>query len=166
AAALALGIGAAWLPGASADPHAFARHADTAYAVYAPEQRHPVEVAAVDEAHLRTWLSRRLARTLTIPSLDEYGYALMGGRLLPGEGGPAAQLMYQNRTGERLTLYISPAAPALASVGLLRRADRRTFYWVSGGAGYALSGQLEEGRLRAIASDVCASLGGHPEGWR
>lgn len=164
-AGLALALGVAWL-GASADPRAFARHADAAYAVFAPEQRHPVEVAAADQAHLQTWLSRRLARTLTIPSLDEYGFALLGGRLLAGDAGPAAQLMYQNPAGERLTLYITPAAPALATPGLLRQADRRTFYWVSGGAGYALSGQLGEARLRTIASDVCASLGGHPEAWR
>jgi anti-sigma factor RsiW len=29
----------------------------------------------------------------------------MGGRLLPAEDGPAAQFMYENGTGERLTLY-------------------------------------------------------------
>ncbi len=111
-------------------------------------------------------MSRRLARTLTIPSLDEYGFTLLGGRLLVGEAGPAAQLMYQDPAGERLTLYITPAAPALATLGVLRQADRRTFYWVSGGAGYALSGQLPEARLRAIAGDVCASLGGDPQAWQ
>lgn len=165
-AGMALALGVAWLPGASADPREFARHADAAYAVFAPEQRHPVEVAAADQPHLQAWLSRRLARTLTIPSLDEYGFALLGGRLLVGDAGPAAQLMYQNAAGERLTLYITPAAPASASLGLLRQADRRTYYWAGGGAGYALSGQLGEARLRAIAGDVCASLGGHPEAWR
>ena len=165
-AGLALALGVAWLPGASADPNAFARRADAAYVVFAPEERHPVEVAAADQAHLRAWLSRRLARTLTIPSLDEYGFTLLGGRLLVGEAGPAAQLMYQDPAGERLTLYITPAAPALATLGVLRQADRRTFYWVSGGAGYALSGQLPEARLRTIASDVCASLGGDPQAWQ
>jgi len=52
-------------------------------------------------------LSKRLNRTLTIPSLHEYGFELVGGRLLPGEDGPAAQFMYQNANGERLTLYMT-----------------------------------------------------------
>jgi len=165
-AGVVLGAGAGWLPARGGDPWAFARHADLAYAVYAPEQSHPVEVAAADRAHLVAWLSRRLARTLTIPALDEYGYTLMGGRLLPGTAGPAAQLMYQNQAGERLTLYITAAAPQRASFRLLSQDDRRTFYWANAGAGYALSGQRSEPRLREIAMDVCSSLGGNPQAWQ
>ena len=165
-AGMILGTGGMWLSAREADPWAFSRHADLAYAVYAPEQRHPVEVAATDQAHLVEWLSRRLARTLTIPALDEYGYTLMGGRLLPGAAGPAAQLMYQNQAGGRLTLYITEAAPQHASFRLLRQEDRRTFYWASAGVGYALSGQRSEPRLREIAMDVCSSVGGDPQGWQ
>lgn len=164
---LLIGAGAAmWLPGQNVDAWAFASRADQAYAVFAPEQRHPVEVAATDQAHLVAWLSHRLARTLTIPSLDEYGYTLMGGRLLPGANGPAAQLMYQNQAGERLALYVTAAAPQRASFGLLRQEDRRTFYWANEGAGYALSGQRSEPRLREIAMGVCSSLGGNPQAWQ
>ncbi|AQV97480.1 anti-sigma factor [Cupriavidus necator] len=165
-AGMVLGTSNAWLPSHEADPWDFARHADLAYAVYAPEQRHPVEVAATDQAHLVAWLSHRLGRTLTIPVLDEYGYTLMGGRLLPGAAGPAAQMMYQNQAGERLTLYITAAAPQRAAFRLLRQDDRHTFYWASAGAGYALSGQRSEPRLREIAIDVCGSLGGNPQAWQ
>ncbi len=56
-----------------------------------------------------TWLSNRLKRSMTIPSLTEYGFQLVSVRLLPGEEGPAAQFMYQNAAGERLTLYITTA---------------------------------------------------------
>src|SRR3546814_9895703 len=87
----------------------FARDADLAYTVYAPEQRHAVEVPVADEKHLLAWLSKRLDRTLNVPSLREYGYSLLGGRLLPGPAGPAAQFMYEDASGKRLTLYI-PAA--------------------------------------------------------
>ena len=161
-----LGTGAAWLPAHEADPGDFARHADLAYAIYAPELRHPVEVTATDQGQLVAWLSHRLGRTLTIPALDEYGYTLMGGRLLPGATGPAAQLMYQNQVGGRLTLSITEAAPRRASFRVLRQDDRRTFYWASAGAGYALSGQRSEPRLREIAMDVCSSLGGNPQAWQ
>ncbi len=173
ACSLAAGVALAWLAGGLpaylAPPQAqiaFARQADLAYSVYAPEQRHAVEMAAEHEGTLVDWLSKRLNRPLTVPSLGEYGYSFLGGRLLPGAAGPAAQFMYENRNGERLALYVSAASPREAPVRLLRQDDRRTFYWVSRQTAYALSGQIAGDRLRAIAVDVCGDLGGHPEQWR
>jgi len=151
----------------TAPPSAFARRADIAYAVYTPEARHPVEVAATDEAHMIAWLSKRLDRHLFAPSLEEYGYTLVGGRLLPGdEASPAAQFMYQNQAGTRLTLYITRASADEATVRVLRAGDRRTLYWVAQRTAYALSGTIPEPKLRAIAVDVCSELGGEPQRWR
>jgi anti-sigma factor RsiW len=65
----------------------FVRDAAMAYAVYSPEVRHAVEVPADQEAHLVQWLSRRLGRPLTAPSLQARGFQLLGGRLLPGDPG-------------------------------------------------------------------------------
>nr|WKF59371.1 hypothetical protein HUO10_003880 [Paraburkholderia busanensis] len=144
----------------------FAQRADIAYAVYTPERRHPVEVAASDEEHLISWLSKRLNRNLSVPSLQEYGYSLVGGRLLPGEAGPAAQFMYENAHGARLTLYVTGTARDETEFRLFREGNRRTFYWISDGMGYALSGPIAEGKLRSIAVDVCSALGGKPEAWQ
>ncbi|WP_201697020.1 anti-sigma factor family protein [Paraburkholderia hiiakae] len=154
-------------PGAASreTPEAFARRADIAYAVYSPEQRHPVEVGAADEAHLVAWLSRRLGKPLSVPSLAEYGYTLVGGRLLPGNTGPAAQFMYENDAGERLTLYVGSSAAERDPVRLLRDGNRRTFYWSTERTGYALSGPQTEPKLREIALDVCGALGGKPGQW-
>lgn len=93
AAAGAAGMGA-WraLPGMAEQPSPtvasapqFVRDATAAYVVYAPEVRHPVEVSAQEEAHLVQWLSRRLGRPLAAPVLQDRGFRLLGGRLLPGE---------------------------------------------------------------------------------
>lgn len=146
-------------------PEAFAHRADVAYAVYSPEQRHPVEVAASDETHLVAWLSKRLGKPLSVPSLDEYGYALVGGRLLPGNAEPAAQFMYENDAGERLTLYVGRSGADRDAVRLLRDGTRRTFYWSTDRTGYALSGPQTEPKLRKIAYDVCGALGGKPDQW-
>lgn len=146
-------------------PEAFARRADVAYAVYSPEQRHPVEVAASDETHLVAWLSKRLGKPLSVPSLTEYGYALVGGRLLPGNAEPAAQFMYENDAGERLTLYVGRSGNDRDAVRLLRDGTRRTFYWSTNRTGYALSGPQTEPKLREIALDVCSALGGKPGQW-
>ncbi len=113
AAALLLAATAGWwlrgaLPGRVAEeplPH----RAAVAHAVYSPEVRHPVEVTSDQEAHLTTWLSKRLGTTLRVPRLGPQGYDLLGGRLLPGERGPVAQFMYADRSGKRLTLYVAHA---------------------------------------------------------
>jgi anti-sigma factor RsiW len=145
----------------------FAERADIAYAVYAPEQRHAVEVAASQQDHLITWLSKRLNRSVTIPSLTEYGFQLVGGRLLPDEEGPAAQFMYQNAAGERLTLYMTTATIRRndTKIRTLRDGQRTTFYWAWDRVGYALSGQIGEAKLQAIAYDTCKELGGDPKSW-
>ena len=81
--------------------------AAAAHLIYAAEKRHAVEVPASEEEHLATWLGRRLAVPLRIPHLGDSGYELVGGRLLPaGSGQPAAQLMYQDDGGRRVTLYV------------------------------------------------------------
>ncbi|CAB3758322.1 anti-sigma factor family protein [Paraburkholderia solisilvae] len=165
-AGLALALGPLVPRLTGGDTMSFARRADIAYAVYTPERRHPVEVAAAEEEHLINWLSKRLNRQLSVPSLQEYGYSLVGGRLLPGEAGPAAQFMYENPTGGRLTLYVTGVPKDETAFRLFRDGNRRTFYWVNDGMGYALSGPIAEGKLRTIAIDVCSALGGRPEAWQ
>ncbi len=169
-AGISIGMAVDWAPrhvGSAPDSPqpVFAQRAAVAYAVYAPEQRHPVEVAAAEEAHLIKWLSKRLNRSLSIPSLQQYGYTLVGGRLLPGESGPAAQFMYQNEVGERLTLYVTSFPKEETSFRLLKDGAQRTFYWVNQGMGYAMSGKVDEASLRTMAVHVCNALGGSQTGW-
>lgn len=167
AACLVLGLALGWmLPALMMTEPAFARRADLAYVTYAPEQRHPVEVVAADQLHLVQWLSKRLNRPFVVPSLQEYGYTLVGGRLLPGESGPAALLMYQNATAERLTLYVTAASQSELDIKVLRHGAHRTVYWASRGMGYAVSGQGDEASLRELAADVCVALGGSVSQWQ
>jgi anti-sigma factor RsiW len=140
----------------------FVRDALAAYAVFTPEKRHPVEVAASDEAHLVQWLSRRLGAPLKAPSLVGHGWQLLGGRLLPGEQSPRAQFMYENGQGRRMTLYVASfgpgQSPAQASFRSLREGARESFYWVEGSFGYALSAELPPEQVQALAREVYAQL--------
>ena len=123
-----------------------------AHIVYSPEVRHPVEVGADQESHLVLWLSKRLGSAIVIPKLGAQGFFLVGGRLLPGNKGPAAQIMYQDKAGTRLTLYVlqeignSETAFRFANEGKVS-----VFYWLDGPFGYALSGELPREQLLAIA---------------
>jgi len=135
-----------------------------AHAVYSPEVRHPVEVGADQEAHLVAWLSKRLGATLKAPHLDEAGYSLLGGRLLPGAGnnGAVAQFMYQDARGARLTLYVRNDAGAAntreTAFRFAREGKISVFYWLDGRFGYALSGETEKPELLRIATIVYRQL--------
>lgn len=47
---------------------------------------------------------------LSIPGLTRHGLSLVGSRVLPSSEGAAAQLMYEDKSGQRVTLYIVAAA--------------------------------------------------------
>ncbi|MGH6943833.1 MAG: anti-sigma factor family protein, partial [Geminicoccaceae bacterium] len=59
----------------------FARQAAAAHLLYAPDLRHPVEFGADQEDSLLVWLSERLGQAVHAPTLQQLGYALVGGRL-------------------------------------------------------------------------------------
>ena len=133
--------------------------AAVAYAVYQPEQRHPVEVAADQQEHLVQWLSKRLARPLTVPGLQAQGFELVGGRLLPGEHGARAQFMYQNAAGQRITLYLGALDGApLETFRFDQQGPVASFYWVERGFGYAITGELPRPALQALATVVYEQL--------
>jgi anti-sigma factor RsiW len=134
--------------------------AAAAHLVYAAEKRHAVEVPASEEAHLATWLGRRLAVPLRIPHLGESGYELVGGRLLPaGSGQPAAQLMYQDGGGRRVTLYVR-ATPGgePAAFRYAREGDLSALYWREDGVAWVLVGDLPRDDLVELANRVDAAL--------
>lgn len=136
------------------------QQAALAHLVYAPEVQHPVEVSAREEAHLVNWLSKRLGAPVQAPSLTEAGYELVGGRLLPGTDGPAAQFMYQDVRGNRLTLYVRTTHEGNRETAFrYAREDKLgVFYWVDGPFGYALSGEIERPQLLRIAESVYRTL--------
>jgi anti-sigma factor RsiW len=139
----------------------FVRRAAVAHAVYSPEVRHPVEVGADQEEHLVAWLSKRLGAPLRAPHLDDAGYFLVGGRLLPGENGPVAHFMYQSKQGTRFTLYIRASAPGNQETAFRYAAEGnvKVFYWIDRKLGYALSsGDIATDDLLKVANKVYQQL--------
>lgn len=156
----------------------FAQRAAVAHAVYSPDVRRAVEVIAAQEDQLVAWLSKRMGTPMKPPRLQELGYALEGGRLLPGGRGPVAQFMYQDGTGAKLTLYVSndvvvasgsagassaqsPAAssaPAETAFRFAREGGVNVLYWVEGRFGYALSSAAGRDELARVAAVVYRDL--------
>jgi anti-sigma factor RsiW len=144
----------------SADTIAFAQRAAIAHIVYSPEVRHPVEVGADQEAHLVAWLSKRIGGSLKVPQLGQLGYQLVGGRLLPGNQGPVAQFMFQDASGQRLTLYVRNGSGDIRETAFRYAQERgiSVFYWVDGRFGYALSGDVPKADLLRVANVVYQQL--------
>jgi anti-sigma factor RsiW len=146
----------------------FARRAAVTHAVYSPDQRRPVEVDAAHEDQLVAWLSKRMGAPMKPPHLQTLGYALDGGRLLPGDKAPVAQFMYHDPSGTKLTLYVSnevPAASAAKGATNTETAFRfaqegqvNVFYWVNGPFGYAISSDADKSELARVSTEVYRQL--------
>jgi len=146
--------------GRSAKRVDFARQAAMAHAVYTPEVRHPVEVSAQQEEHLIGWLSKRLGAPLKAPHLLDLGYELVGGRLLPGDQGPVAQFMYQDKIERRVTLYVRRAVAGNKETTFRHATENGVdvFYWIDGDFGYALSGQIGRQAIQKLADAAYSQL--------
>ncbi len=138
---------------------AFVTTALGAHTVFVPEVRHPVEVKA-DEAHLVRWLTKRVGADVRAPALGGLGWQLMGGRLLPDRDGlPAAQFMYEDTTGRRLTLYMRKETGLNnTSFRFHERDGLGSFYWIDRPLAYALTGRLSREELIVLANAVYGQI--------
>lgn len=141
----------------------FVHQATVAHAVFAPDESHPVELGSSEFQSLNGWLSGRLGRQMKAPDLTGQGFKLVGGRLLPAEvGKPAAQFMYEDGQGRRLTVYLRGMAQPTPETAFRYAEQGRisTFYWVERDWGYALSGDLARPRLLQVAREIHSQLSG------
>jgi anti-sigma factor RsiW len=164
AAALVLGIGLGWFGNFVLTPRpsmsdGFISAALTAHTIYTAENRHAVEVGADQEDHLTTWLSNRLDRRLVAPDLASDGYSLIGGRLLTTADIPAAQLMYEDESGRRLTLYFTGKVPAgEASYRFASSGDLAALYWSDDAITCTVVGSLPRAELEDVAHKAYEQL--------
>jgi anti-sigma factor RsiW len=164
-----------WLKGepapmakAEAPAVAFARQAAHAHMLYAPDLSHPVEFWADQRESLLQWLSTRLGEPVHAPDLTSLDFELVGGRLLPSAGQPAAQLMYEDSTARRITLYLrgrwsvaesSPLSDAQeGNVQFASEGSISLVYWMEGPLAYALIGEMDRDQLFASAHVIQTEL--------
>lgn len=142
-----------WFAGLPADAE-LPRVATAAHRMYAAEVRHAVEVRA-EEEHLMGWLSKRVGRPLGAPNLDRFGFRLMGGRLLPATSGAAAQLMYEDGSKRRISVYVEThPSDSKVAFRFAEESGLGAFYWLDGRSGFALVGPLQRAELFDLAKAV------------
>tara|TARA_R110002124_G_scaffold234886_1_gene400215 strand:- start:10697 stop:11467 length:771 start_codon:yes stop_codon:yes gene_type:complete len=127
-----------------------------AHAVYTAETEHAVEVKAEQHEQLNRWLSQRLKTSLNAPDLNAMGYQLIGGRLLPStQNRMAAQYMYENADGFRITLYVRRGDwKASQPIIHQQRNGYAMFYWSDKNLGYALTSDLTDAHQQNLAREA------------
>ena len=67
--------------------------------------------------------------------------------------------MYEDESGDRLTVLIG-RQPSNTETGfrLARTGEVRTFCWIGGDLGYALSGAIGRKDLEAVAHELCRQI--------
>jgi len=134
-----------------------------AHHIFGADLSRPVELTAASRVDMAAWFSDRLGKLVEIPSLRPAGLRLVGGRLLAGDDGPVAQLIYEHEDGYRLTLGVSAeptdSGPEIEVVTL---EGLTAGYWLEGALTYALVGSTSAQQLVAIATQIGAD---QPRGW-
>jgi anti-sigma factor RsiW len=165
ALAFAAGGAGGWLLGGQSGPRpgttasalaVLQQQALSSYAVYAPDQRRPIELEANRRDDLARWLSHRLNRPVAPPDLAALGYRLLGGRLVATEqGGAAALFMYEDDQGTRLAILMRPMRPEFhAPVSPMQKGPVRGDAWIEKGLGYALVAPVPPAELRPLTEQV------------
>jgi anti-sigma factor RsiW len=133
-----------------------------AYRTFSADGRHPVELRADQKPQLVRWLSGRLDRPVRIPDLSALGFHLMGGRLLPTAHAPAAQLMYHDGRGTRLTIYLQPMGVPGTEFRYSRIGGVTTVYWARRHMAFAVTAATGRKRVLRVAREVYDQLGRGP----
>lgn len=132
-----------------------AARAVVAYQTFAPEVRHPVEVAGDDQNHLQAWLSKRIGTEIKIPDLQDAGYTLLGGRLLAEVDHPAGQLMYEDASKKRLTIYLAANMGGKEqAIVLADSSGLVTCYWRDGALAMAISADMPHDAMMTLAKNI------------
>lgn len=140
----------------------------TAHELYVKEKTHAVEAGA-DSPNLMRWLSNRIATPIDAPNLTEQGFTFIGARLLPGSAdgstpGPAAQLMYENASAERVTLYITAALPGGKNVWSFKTQDGvKADYWANDAVTCTIVSNLADEEVRMLGKKIFEQLTRRPD---
>jgi len=96
---------------------------------------------------------------LIAPDLAAEGFELVGGRLLPYGGKPAAMLLYEDASKNRISVYVTGDGEAKAR-GTYADANGgpSAIYWLDEGYACAVVGTLPKERLADVARSAWRQL--------
>jgi anti-sigma factor RsiW len=151
-AALAIGLACIWVPAAVVVPAKELGAADVAaFRAFARPGVASVELATGDRIEAETWLTTRLMHPVYLPETPS-AVRLIGARIAPYPGAPAAFLLYRFQD-RPLGLLVQPLdAPQPEAPRLLGADGGYAAVWTSHDQGFALVGDLDTRSLLKIAT--------------
>ena len=151
-AALSIGLACIWAPAAIVVPANELGAADVAaFRAFVRPGVAPVELATSDGTEAEAWLTTRLMHPVHLPESPS-AVGLIGARIAPYPGAPAAFLVYRSQD-RPLGLLIQPLdAPQPIAPRLLNADGGYAALWTSRGEGFALVGDLDPRSLLKIAT--------------
>ncbi|MDN5781932.1 MAG: anti-sigma factor [Luteimonas sp.] len=129
-----------------------------AYRIFATDRMRPVEMDASHGSELQAWLSARLGRPMSLPDLQPYGFALLGGRMLATPDGAAAMLMYQDAAGRRISFYVRPSTRFADARGSRSDDGLALRYWYRNGYGFAVVGRADDPRTLEVQQAIPSAV--------
>ena len=90
------------------------------------------------------YMTTRMGETVRVPQLSSLGYELIGSRVLPDTAGPAAQFVFEETDGARVTLYVRGEAADGVDITYALADDLTMFYWNDSNHSYALVREIDD----------------------
>jgi anti-sigma factor RsiW len=142
-----------WAPAATVFPaRGLGEAGVAAFQAFARPGVDPVEFATTDRAEAQAWLTARLPHPVTVPATPS-AIRLMGARIAPYPGSPAAFLVYKSQDRPVGLLIQFLDAPAIRAPQLLAADGAAAAVWTWRSQGFALVGDPDARSLLRIATD-------------
>jgi anti-sigma factor RsiW len=111
-----------------------------AYRLIAQQGILPADYKVASDGDMQHWLDRYFTRASRLPDLKSAGFEPVSGRLLSTDEGPAAMVVYEDRSGHKISFYVRPPGPENTFLprGSRSDGDLQADYWSGGGYNYAL----------------------------
>ena len=95
-------------------------------------------------AAMADYISDRMGKPVRVPSLDSFGYDMVGGRVLPDTDGPAAQFVFAGENGRKISLYVRSEQASGVDITYALADDLSMFYWNDSDRSYALVTRIDD----------------------
>ena len=99
-------------------------------------------------AGMGDYLADRMGKPVRVPSLDTFGYRLIGSRVLPDTNGPAAQFVFSDESGKKVSLYVRGEQANGVDITYALADDLSMFYWNDSKRSYAMVTRVDDERGR------------------
>lgn len=126
-----------------------------AHLVFADNPLRPADVDPTQPLQMASWLSSRLGKSITVPSLEPLNISFISARLLGTKEGPLAQVVYEDQDSHRMTLSIAPHSYQ-GNTGIIHaeRDGVNLAYWSDAELSYVLAAKTTAAQIEVIAAEI------------